>query len=290
MDEEAASQYVALWEHQPVPYRPSRSGLKLYGESLNKEEGSVLIYGGTPELADLATLKRAKRVVRIDLSGNILHSMEALAECKWQNTESIEGDWLMPRDDWEKSFDVAWCDGGTLFLQFPDQWAPFFKETYRRLKPGGCFVFKSQSHPPDAPTFESFLPLKISGFQSIEPSLDPASRSSRFWELVADVWQGCHLGGVRDDGSIRKDMVKAQMAMAKEVLLAAYPDRLDAHVIEAEMNIICNSDGTTGLEFLTPPELVKPLLIDAGFHIQALHYLDDSRPIKNYCWQYLATK
>ncbi|MGJ8653192.1 MAG: hypothetical protein ACSHX8_07955 [Opitutaceae bacterium] len=55
MDQQAQDQYVASWKYLPVPYHPSDSGLSLCRKSLPGAGADVLIYGGTPELADLAT-------------------------------------------------------------------------------------------------------------------------------------------------------------------------------------------------------------------------------------------
>ena len=95
MDLHAVAEYVRFWAQQPVPMRPSVEGLKHYARAISARKFSrVLICGGTPELADLAIELKASKVTRIDLSGEILAGMEALAKQNWRDIESVSGDWL----------------------------------------------------------------------------------------------------------------------------------------------------------------------------------------------------
>lgn len=290
MDQHAADNYVKSWAYMPVPFRPSDSGINIYEKSIASPQDTLLIYGGTPELADLANKNSLESIVRIDINEHIMRSMQSLATREWQRTQSVIGDWLQRRTDWDARFDIAWCDGGTLFLRFPDQWRSLFEETYQRLKSGGRFVFKSQSHPSSAPDFKSEIGEKIETFQQEEMSWTAEERNLSFWYLVADCWQLSHLGAVATDGQIRKQFVKKQMDEAASQLLEIFPSDTDHKIVNQVLGLLLNADGTTILEYLTPPELAKSILSEIGFSIENITHLPDSRPMKDYCWQVVARK
>lgn len=292
MNREAAETYVRLWAHQPVPKRPSRLGLDHYRRALERvTDPRVLIYGGTPELADLAVEMRAARVVRIDLSVEILIGMEALATRSWEGIENHCGDWLEPRPQWEGQFDVACCDGGTLFLQFPDQWRALFDQTRHRLVRGGQFVFKSQTHHERAPSCMDLAREKIEGFKRREEGLGRTERLAEFWHLASDLWQASHLGHVDPDGRTRKRAIIDQMERVARLLIEAFDDRELEEIARTELHgLLRNPDGSTMLEYLTPPELVVPELEAAGLRVDELEHLADSRPFPDYCWQITATR
>jgi SAM-dependent methyltransferase len=292
MDFNATSQYLRYWAFQPVPMRPSPTGLANYGRAIKASvQSDLLIYGGTPELVDLAMQLGVPRTTRVDLSQQILDGMQPLARRKWQRVESLVADWLSPVAEWDGQFDAILCDGGTIFLSFPVQWSQFFEQSWRRLRPGGRLVFKSQAHPVDAPNFETVFERKIELFRSCSSALSSDKQTTAFWHLCGWIWQASHFGCVDESGQIDKAAVKSQMDAAAGKLMGAFPQSKFLEIVRIELTEnFRNADGTTVLECLTPAELATPLLTVAGFEVESLEFLADSEPVENYCWQVTAVK
>ncbi|NLN60257.1 MAG: class I SAM-dependent methyltransferase [Deltaproteobacteria bacterium] len=292
MDDHAASEYVRLWDVQPVPIRPSRLGLAHYRNVMRlTPQASVLICGATPELVDLAIIIGASRIVRLDLSMEILLGMKNLATQDWSNVESVQGNWLEHQPGLDGAFDYVVCDGGPLFLEFPLQWRTFFCNVHRYLKPGGVFCFKGQAHPKELPSFESLRDKRIAHFKATSSTMPHQEKIARFWHLVAHLWQLCMVGLVAPDGKIDKHAVSARLDATGECVMQEFPDkRLQEIAHEALHKIFRNQDRTPILEYLTPPDLIAPYLTDVGFVLEPTQFLIDSEPLPDYCYQMTARK
>lgn len=292
MDSHASSEYARLWEVQPVPMRPSRAGLAQYRQVMSRTpHPRVLIFGATPELADLAISLQASRVVRFDLSMEILLSMRRLAIHSWDSVELHAGDWLEPHPPFDGQFDCAVCDGGPLFLAFPDQWERLFRNVFRYLKPGGWFCFKGQAHAQGLGTFEALRDERIAHFKATSAILNPHERITRFWHLVAHLGQLCMVGLVAPDGRINKRGVSDRMDATGHHVMNEFPEQhLREIAREALHRMFRDADRLPVLEYLTPPELVEPCLRSVGFQPEPTLFLVDSEPLPDYCYQMTAQK
>lgn len=292
MDDHAVAEYVRLWDVQPVPMRPSQQGLQHYRSVMERTPNpSVLILGGTPELADLAVSMHCRRVVRFDISGEILQGMRKLARCDWSGVELVVGDWLQPQEAFEGRFDCMLCDGGPLFLEFPRQWASLFRQAFSSLRPGGCFCFKGQAHPEDAPTFEALRDRKIGHFNANARGLGPEQQVAQFWHLVAHLWQACFLGLVAPDGGIDKAAVSKRMDETGWHLMDLFPEEPFRSIAQEGLHAMLRcADRMPVLEYLPPSDRVIPCLIAAGFQVEPVVFLADSEPFTGYCYQATAIK
>lgn len=292
MDQHAANEYVRRWAHQPVPMRPSPLGLAHYRTHLGAcPRPRVLVFGGTPELADLALEVGAERVVRIDLSPEILAGMRLLATRDWSAVETVAGDWLAPRPEWAGAFDMAMCDGGPLFLDFPGQWRLFLARAAEALRPGGRLVVKLQAHLPGFPAYETLRARLLADFLAACPRWSAAEREAACWRLAGNLWQACYLGHVAADGAIDKRAVGRRMDEAALWLAECLPDPALRDIAHQELReMLRNADRTPVLERLVPHGLALPLFAEAGFQVQDCAFLADSEPVADYCYQVAAVR
>jgi hypothetical protein len=292
MDDHAASEYARQWEVQPVPMRPSRAGLEHYRKVMCRvSEPKVLIFGATPELTDLAISIGASRVLRFDLSLEILRSMQRMATQDWSSVELLQGDWLKHQAQLDGQFDCVVCDGGLLFLEFPGQWSTLFRHTFGYLKPGGSFCFKGQAHPNQNLSFESLRDERIARFKVDSKKMAPHEHTVRFWHLVAHLGQLCMIGLVAPNGKIDKRGVSDRMDATGNFVMQIFPEKkLQEIAREALHRMFRAADRMPVLEYLTPPDLVPPYLEKEGFLLEPVQFLVDSEPLPDYCYQVTARK
>src|SRR4029079_2595766 len=82
----------------------------------------VLVLGTTPELIDMLLGKGVDRIAAIERDPDTIEAMVRLATRAWAVVELIAGDCLDPRPAWRSALDLVLCDGGLIFLPFPDGW------------------------------------------------------------------------------------------------------------------------------------------------------------------------
>ena len=51
-----------------------------------------------------------------------MEALRRLASEDWARVELVVGDWREPQAAWSSTFDLVLCDGGLMFLPFPDDW------------------------------------------------------------------------------------------------------------------------------------------------------------------------
>src|SRR4029079_5370831 len=135
MDEEVVRRIMEDWRHATSPPRPDPAHVPRY-RSASKGGRSALGMGATPELIAMLLVEEVDRVTAIDLHPETMEAMRRLATEDWSRVEMVLGDWRGARPAWASAFDVVLCDGGLMFLPFPEDWREVLTVGHDYLKPG----------------------------------------------------------------------------------------------------------------------------------------------------------
>ena len=121
MDEKRVRRIVDSWRIVGSPARPDAAQVEVFRSAV-KTATRVLVMGTTPELIDLLLDKAVDRITAVERDPDTIEAMRRLATKDWAGVELVPGDWLDPRPAWRSAFDLVLCDGGLIFLPFPDDW------------------------------------------------------------------------------------------------------------------------------------------------------------------------
>jgi len=269
----AVSEKIArVWRWMSVPVRPSTEGLTIYRKELESvSERRVMLMGATPELVDLALVLGSARVLSMDISRETIAAMKSLSKEDWGPVELICGNWLEQHDELQRSFDFVCCDGGCLFLTFPEQCQRLFEVIHSYLFPGGKLVTKVLDFSGDGRDHFDYYAEQVDTFESKKSSLPPDAQVDHFCDMVTAVATAAWLGTSRPDGSLEPEPAARRMRWAFEALLERYP--------EANFRVITEAS----FEFLSPEKnpravfsssltysMVEPLLEQAGFEAETI--------------------
>ena len=137
--------------------------------------------GATPELIDMLLAERVERVTAVDAHAETMEAMRRLADEDWSRVELVVGDWRDARPVWGSAFDLVLCDGGLMFLPFPDDWRRVLVLIRGYLRPGGRFVTTASSVSPDEPGFADHYARAVAHFEAERATLGPSSRHGNSW-------------------------------------------------------------------------------------------------------------
>ena len=139
--------------------------MELYRSAL-RGASRVLVMGATLELIDMLVAEGVAHVAAIDLHPETIEALRRLATQEWQRAELRVGDWREPWPAWHAAFDVVLCDGGLMFLPFPDDWRTVLTVIHGYLRPGGRLVANQNSTAPSETGFHDHYAQAVARFES----------------------------------------------------------------------------------------------------------------------------
>jgi hypothetical protein len=229
----------------------------------------VLVMGATPELIDMLLTEGVARIAALDLHPETMEAMRRLGSQDWSRVQLVAGDWRHPRQAWHSAFDLVLCDGGLMFLPFPDDWRTVLVAVHGYLRPGGRLVTRMSSVSPTEVGFRESYDRAIVEFDSERSALDPEQQASRFAELLSRVRGMCRYGAVDPEGRVQLPLAVAARRWMAEDLQRRYPefDRI-VQTISGRSNLL----GTDGTAIVAVPALerVTGEMARCGFDVEVL--------------------
>lgn len=286
IDEATVVQIQSVWSNTAPPVRPSKEGLELFRSVLRDSSAEhVLILGATPELVDLSIDEGVRRVTSLELKPEILAGMRRIGERGWKYVETLTGNWLDHRPDFDGAFDAVLCDGGLLFLDFPDSWRALLENIGRYLKMDGCAAVSAYCIPPDAPGFEEYKHDRLSRFDRELVGVDGADITNLYRALAAELLCATFAGAERADGSFDINLIEDRLASTATGLKNRYRDAALHEIVAANFKGVArNHDGKLELRALVPPGLGKPIIEQCGFDVDVIPLPDPPVPAADYVY------
>jgi SAM-dependent methyltransferase len=268
MDESVVQRIMEDWRVVTWPIRPDTARVELFRSAL-AGASSAVVMGATPELIDMLLTEGVDRVAAIDLHPETMEAMRRLASEDWSRVELVVGDWRDPRPGWDCAFDLMLCEGGLMFLPFPDEWRKVLAVIHSYLRPGGRMVTTTVSVSPSEAGFQVHYAQAIARFESERPALEPERQARWFAELVSQLNGVSRFGAVDQDGRVRLDVAAAARRWIADDLRRRYP--AFGRTVEAVFGRL-NPVGVDGASVVAVPALerVRAEMIRCGFNVEVL--------------------
>jgi hypothetical protein len=268
MDEMLVRQIEEDWRLVTSPARPDAARIELFRSAVRATR-SALLMGATPELVDMLLTEGVGRVVTIDLHAETMEAMRRLATQDWSRVERVVGDWLEPRPAWDSAFDRILCDGGLMFLPFPDGWRKMLAMVHGYLRPGGRFVTTGVGISPTETGFEHYYAQAIAGFEQDRPTLAPEQQARRFAQLASGLRGLTRVGAVDGEGRVRVEAASAARRWIADDLTRRYPGF--GRIVQANFGRSHSGGLNRGGIVATPgPQRVMAELTGSGFSVELL--------------------
>ena len=279
-----------VWSKLTVPVRPGPEGLDLYREQMNRfARQHVLVLGATPELVDMALQLGAERVFCIERNPEIMAAMRQLGEEDWSEVQMIAGDWLEKRPEFHAAFNCIVCDGGLLFLEFPEHWERLFELVYDYLLPGGVFVAKEWAEPEGSREYETVKSDLIRMFEQQRPVKSDEPEAKAFIRLASKLRLAAFIGLTCEDGSFAQEPLVARLDALIEELEKRFPDPELVAITHAALRHLARSQpGTTDTVAGVRYHGAERLLSRQAFQCQE-HPLPDA-PLQGGNYMFVALK
>ncbi len=278
MDYALIDRIVEDWRLNAPPIRPSEALVEVFRSALPRgRKFSAMVMGATPELVDMLLCSAADRVVSFDAHPETIEAMRRLAGEDWSRVEIVVGDWCNPRPEFEFSFDLILCEGGLLFLAFPERWRQVFNLVRTYLKPGGRMLYKTFSVSPTVPSFLDQYAQAIARFEADRPGLSSAQETRRFMEMVSQLKNRPLSGAVDPQGRVLWDRADAATRWMADDLRQRFPGPRFGRTIEAILGR-SNAIGLDGAAVIAVPplELVQSLIRECSLETEIV--LSEHRP------------
>jgi SAM-dependent methyltransferase len=268
VEERVVQRIMEDWRLTTSPARPNAARVELYRSALQGAR-SALVMGATPELIDMLLVEGVDHVAAIDLHPETMEALRRLASEDWSRVELVVGDWRERRPAWHSAFDLVLCDGGLMFLPFPDDWRTVLAVLHGYLRPGGRLVANQLSIAPTETSFHDHYAEAIARFESERPDPDPEQQAKRFMELASQLRGTTRYGAVDGDGRVRLDMVAAARRWIESDLRRRYPEF--GRIVDANFGrpSIIGADGD-GIVAAPALERVRAEMIRCGFNVKVL--------------------
>lgn len=290
LNEERVELFRDVWSRLRVPVRPGQEGLTLYRKTLgNIAEKKVLILGATPELVDMALELQAEKIFSIERNPEIIEAMKRLGKKDWSSVKLIAGDWLEENSDFYSSFNYIACDGGLLFLRYPDQWKLFFKLVHRYLSPGGIFVAKEWAEPPGKRDYDNLIQEMLDNFDVRIKEFSRQDILEAYMYLASELRLATFINATEKDASFNQTLLMQRADALLEALSRKYPDSEMVKIAESALKYLARSqtdttDVVAGAKF----DRAEELLLSQGF--TAKHFPLPDRPVPDANYMFVAEK
>jgi SAM-dependent methyltransferase len=290
MDQERIAKYRSVWNNLRVPVRPGPEGLALYREQIGSlVDRSILILGTTPELVDMAIDLGSRRIVCIERDPEIMEALQQLGGRDWGNVQMVVGDWLDERPSFANAFDAVVCDGGLLFLEFPDQWATLFRRVHGCLKDHGVFVAKEWAEPEGRRDYEALVARLITDFSSANRDSGREENLEAYRFLASELRLATLVGATRPDKSFDQAIMIERLGPLLTRLEAEFPDPDMVDIAESALKYLARSrPGTTDTVAGARYEEAGKLLAAQGF--RSMHFPLPDRPVSGANYMFAAWK
>ncbi len=259
--------FAGVWERLTVPIRPSSEGLELYRREIGGlSDESILVLGATPELIDMALDSDAGTVVSVERFPAVAEAMRSLGTRDWASVQMVLGDWLEDRPGFHSRFTYIACDGGLLFLRYPDEWQRLFGLARRYLKPGGVFVAKSWAEPEGQRDYDSLAAELIASFEAQQAGQSLERTRTAYRRLASELRVAALVDATNDDGLFDQQILVDRADRLIADMEAKFPDSESVAVSHAALKHLARSlpgstDTVTGVGF----DGAAPLLQGQGF-------------------------
>ena len=151
--------------------------VELYRSAL-RGASRVLVMGATLELIDMLLVEGVGHVAAIDLHPETIEALRRLATQEWRRVELESATGASRGRPGTPRFDVVLCDGGLMFLPFPDDWRTVLTVIHGYLSPGGRLVANQDSTAPSETGFRDHYAQALARFESEPPPPDPEQRTT----------------------------------------------------------------------------------------------------------------
>jgi len=290
LDMERVEMFRNVWSKLIVPVRPGPEGLALYCSQMQRlPQKRILVLGATPELVDMALELNADKVVSVERNPEIIAAMRQLGTRDWSKVQLIAGDWLEERSDFYSSFNCIICDGGLLFLHYPEQWKILFKLVYSYLTPGGVFIAKEWAEPTGERDYDSFIKKMISCFEAESKNKSRKETMELYIRLASELRLATFINTTQKDGSFDQTILLERLDSLIEELKRKFADPELVQITEAALKYLARSqsgttDVVTGVRF----EVADKLLSACGFISE--HFPLPDPPIAEANYMFVARK
>jgi hypothetical protein len=264
LSEERISMFKSVWENLRVPVRPGIEGLDLYRQQMELyDEKHILILGATPELVDLALELDATTITSIERNPEIMEAMKRISEKSWDRVQMVPADWLKKNDAFAGKFNIVVCDGGLLFLKFPEQWELLFSHVKNYLVDGGRFVAKEWAEPVSGLDYASSKQELLNKYLNNGYSYagDPLEAFKIF---VSELRLMVFYGATNEDGSFDQPLIIDRLNTLIPELEEQFPENI--HITHGALKYLARSqekvtDTVAGAVY----ERAQKLLAEQGF-------------------------
>lgn len=290
-DVSVAGRIAWLWERARAPIRPNWEGMAVYRRELESAgDRRVLVLGASSDLVDLAVELGASKICSIEIHPETIVAMQVAGQQDWSGVEFVVGDWLELRNEFRNAFDYVCCDGGTLFLEFPDQWRRLFEVTYQHLADGGKFVTKVQDMRGDGRTYREYFDDRVGEFEAQRTEMSPEGAMAAFRDLCSALRTGVCLGEVNPNGGMNAEPQLAQVDWCRDELRRRYPGPDYDEFIQGPFDGF-NPRADGRMIFRGGPEYarVESMIRDVGFAV-ARDAMPNCEPGPEVCYMATCTK
>jgi hypothetical protein len=261
--DDLAAHYAKVWKNLTRPVRPSAGVLDVYREAISKlPDKKVLVLGATPELIDMAVELGASPIVSIEHFPTVIQAFRSLGKHDWSGVEFIAGDWLDERPQLHGAFTCVVCDGGTLFLRYPDQWDRLFAIVRAYLDPSGIFASRGWAEPPGERDYDSLVEEHIEAFNAAGPGRSAEETRTAFIELATMLRLATFVRTAGADGALDQTLLVGRADALIDRLEREFPAPDLVEINHAALKYLARSQpGTTdtvaGVRYDRAAELLK---------------------------------
>jgi len=234
-------------------------------------KSAVLIFGATPELVDMANELGVPRIVSMDWNVDNFEAMRRIARTDWTRVEFRHGDWTVPADELAEDFGCVCCDGGPLFLRFPDQWRAMSLAAFGYLRGGGTWVSRAIDWPADDPPFEICVRRCIDAFIAERPRLTAEAALAAFKAMTVHIRVRSFHRVVGTDYAIDQALLARRNDEAARLLFERFPEAPFLEI--ADMNLLRLArpvPDRSDLVSIVPPEPARRVLDELGFDTEVV--------------------
>ncbi len=279
-----------VWNNLRVPVRPGPEGLDLYRSRMESvPEKNILVFGATPELLDMAIELKAKKIVSIERTPEVIEAMKQLGTHDWSNVQLIADDWLNERPDFVSSFDCVVCDGGLLFLEHPGQWERLFSLVNSYLVPDGIFVAKEWAEPPGDWDYDQLKEDLIRQFEEECKTRDHDDQIELYKYRASELRLAALAGTTDSKGAFKQTVQSNRLDALIDELEQRFPDPEMVQITLGALKYLARSQpGTTDVITGVRYDGAEMLLARQGFESESFPLPD--RPIPGGNYMFVARK
>ncbi|MBI2993767.1 MAG: hypothetical protein HYY48_06270 [Gammaproteobacteria bacterium] len=266
-DEAAVAGILRTFSFLTPPIRPSGAVIAEFRRHFEAAAGRpTLIYGATPELVDLANDLGCPQVVSLDWNADTFEAMRRIARTDWSGVIFRHGNWTIPEPEFRGRFGCVACDGGPLFLRYPDQWRTASEAAYGYLDPGGRWVSRAVDWPAEDPPFDACLRRYVDEFLAKQARLDAEGRLAAFKSLTVEIRVRSFQRVVGENFSIDQRKLARRNDEAARILFAEFPEPRLREIAEMNLLRLARPDPQQSeLVSIVPPGAARRTLEDIGF-------------------------